>query len=187
MGWDRTESCRPGPLPGPAPASPIPLPSRPLGAWPQPQHSQGLEAAEASEHAPVHRLQLVPRQHQLLHAGGPVKGALSHLLDLIIAQVSRRRDRGSGWMVITTGDLWGLGALEGEGARSQVPGVQSSVVPGKGTAFVKQVAWHRRSFFRTVTFSTSGGTGRFNTVNLKLIFSFNHTVSHAVIFICFET
>lgn len=68
-------------------------PHHPLG----PGHSQGLEATEAAEHAPVHRLQLVPREHQLLHARGTVEGALSHFLDLIVAQVSGERGQdGSG-------------------------------------------------------------------------------------------
>lgn len=45
----------------------------------------------------MHRLQLVARQHQLLHARRAVEGALSHLLDLIVAQVSgKRRQNGSG-------------------------------------------------------------------------------------------
>jgi hypothetical protein len=39
----------------------------------------------------VHGLQLVPRQHQLLHAGRSIEGTLPHFLDPIIAQVSRRR------------------------------------------------------------------------------------------------
>ena len=38
-------------------------------------------------------LQLVPRQHQLLHAGRAVKRALSHLLDSVVTQVSGGRDR----------------------------------------------------------------------------------------------
>lgn len=68
---------------------------------PKPRYSQCLEATEAPEHAPMHGLQLVSRQHQLLHTCCSIEGTLPHLLDPIIAQVSRRRgtERGgsSGW------------------------------------------------------------------------------------------
>lgn len=73
----------------PLPASPAP----PSGRGPGPRDSQGLEAAEAAERAPVRRLQLVPRQHQLLHAGRAIKSALFHLLDSVVTQVSGGRDR----------------------------------------------------------------------------------------------
>lgn len=63
------------------------------GLGPGPGNSQGLEAAEATEHAPMHRFQLVPRQHQLLQAGRSVEGTLSHLLDPVVTQVSGRRGR----------------------------------------------------------------------------------------------
>lgn len=39
----------------------------------------------------MHGLQLVSRQHQLLHACCSIEGTLPHLLDPIIAQVSGRR------------------------------------------------------------------------------------------------
>ena len=77
------------PWPRPLPASPAP----PSGRGPGPRDSQGLEAAEAAERAPVRRLQLVPRQHQLLHAGRAIKSALFHLLDSVVTQVSGGRDR----------------------------------------------------------------------------------------------
>lgn len=75
------------------------LPSHLLaGLGPGSRHSQGLEAAEAPEHASMQRFQLVPGQHQLLHAGRSIEGTLSHLLDLIVTQVSRRRGQsGSGY------------------------------------------------------------------------------------------
>lgn len=84
-------------MPGPGlPPASLPslsdaLPPTSLQAVAQAQHLQGLEATEATEHAPVHHLQLVPCQHQLLHAHCSIKGALSHLLDLVVTQVSRRR------------------------------------------------------------------------------------------------
>lgn len=81
----------------PSPSDALALPS-PSGLGPGPGRSQGLEAAEAAEHAPMHRFQLVPGQHQLLHARRSIKGTLSHLLDLIVTQVSRRRgESGAGY------------------------------------------------------------------------------------------
>lgn len=45
----------------------------------------------------MQRFQLVPGQHQLLHTGRSIEGTLSHLLDLVVTQVSRRRRQsGSG-------------------------------------------------------------------------------------------
>lgn len=89
---------RSGQYPGPGAARQamnpplMPLPSHALlGLGPGPGHSQGLEATEAAEHAPMHCFQLVPGQHQLLHACCSIKGTLSHLLDLVVTQVSRRR------------------------------------------------------------------------------------------------
>ena len=74
-----------------APLMPLLSHLPPSGLGPGPGNSQGLEAAEATEHAPMHCFQLVPCQHQLLQAGRSVKGTLSHLLDLIVTQVSGRR------------------------------------------------------------------------------------------------
>ena len=90
---NRSGQTRAQELPGSLCNPPLmPLPSHPLlGLGPGPGHSQGLEAAEATEHAPMHCFQLVPGQHQLLHVCRSIKGTLSHLLDLIVAQVSRRR------------------------------------------------------------------------------------------------
>lgn len=94
-----TPQAKTAPRSNPVPASPPRLSQIPLSSllpWAlAPLHSQGLEAGEASEHAPMHVLQLVGCQQQLLHAGCSVKGALAHLLDLIVAQVSKR-DRTTG-------------------------------------------------------------------------------------------
>lgn len=69
------------------------IPLHQAGPEPKPGYSQCLEATEAPEHASVHGLQLVPRQHQLLHACCSVEGTLPHLLDPVVAQVSRRKGR----------------------------------------------------------------------------------------------
>ena len=96
-GKDSTAPPWPGPSPTrsrqPSLVRPRPLQLPPSSLGPGPRDSQGLEATEAAEGAPVHRFQLVPRQHQLLHAGCTVKCALPHLLDPVVTQISGGRDR----------------------------------------------------------------------------------------------
>lgn len=70
----------------------LPFPLLPhSGTEPRSGYSQCLEATEAPEHASMHGLQLVPRQHQLLYTCCSIKGTLSYLLDPIVAKVSRRK------------------------------------------------------------------------------------------------
>ena len=96
-GKDSTAPPRPAPGPTgsrqPSLVRPRPLQLPPSSLGPGARDSQGLEATEAAEGAPVHRFQLVPRQHQLLHSGRTVICTLPHFLDPVVTQISGARDR----------------------------------------------------------------------------------------------